>query len=223
MNQRLTQDFKYNTPDLMACFALGCDSKMSCVLNDWDQKIKGTPEKAGSGPQMSVHCRATSWLAIVTVVASMFRTGSCNKDRWNNRHVQKKVLMPTFYSMHTHTHMHACMHTRTHSRMHAHIHTHMHAHMHTHTHAHTHACMHTHTHMHMHTHAHAHMQAWLYNILPWVTMATGSTVGGYAASWMISHSEWMGGLVESASLESESQDSESRGQGFDCLVVFSYP
>ena len=73
------------------------------------------------------------------------------------------------------------MHTRTHT----HTHSRMHAHACTHTHTHTHACM--------HTHARAHMQAWLYNILPWVTMATGSTVGGYAANWMISHSEWMGG------------------------------
>ena len=60
MNQRLTQ---YNTRDLMACFGLVCDSKMSCVLNDWDQKIKETREKAGSGPQMFVHCRPPlDWL-----------------------------------------------------------------------------------------------------------------------------------------------------------------
>ena len=63
LNQRLTQDFKYNTGDLMACFALVCDSKMSCVLNDWDQKIKGTLEKTGSGPQMFVHCQPLlGWL-----------------------------------------------------------------------------------------------------------------------------------------------------------------
>jgi len=34
-----------------------------------------------------------------------------------------------------------------------------------------------------------HMQAWLYNVLPWVSMATGSTVGGFAVNWVISHSE----------------------------------
>ena len=46
-------------------------------------------------------------------------------------------------------------------------------------------------------------------------------MGGYAANWMISHSEWMmGGLGESASLEAGSQKSESRGHGFHCLVVF---
>ena len=81
-----------------------------------------------------------------------------------------------------------------------HAHTHTHTLMHACTHAHTHTLMHAHIHTHAHTHAHAHMQAWLYNILPWVTMATGSTVGGYAANWMISHSELMGGPEESTSL-----------------------
>lgn len=84
----------------------------------------------------------------------------------------------------------ACTHAHTHSRIHAHMHAHIR----------THSRMHAHIHTHAHTHAHAHMQAWLYNILPWVTMATGSTVGGYAANWMISHSEWMGGPEESTSL-----------------------
>ena len=90
-----------------------------------------------------------------------------------------------------HTHMHACMHTCTHTLMHP--------------------CTHAHT-PRTHSRMHAHMQAWLYNILPWVTMATGSTVGGYAANWMISHSEWMGGPEESTSLESGSQESESGGK-----------
>ena len=116
--------------------------------------------------------------------------------------------MPIFYSMHTHTH------TYTHTCTHAHTHAHTHAC----TRAHTHACMHTCTHSRMHTH----MQAWLYNILPWVTMATGSTVGGYAANWMISHSEWMGGLAESASLEAGSQKSESSRARFQLLGVL-YP
>ena len=41
---------------------------------------------------------------------------------------------------------------------------------------------------------HTHVQAWLYNVLPWVSMATGSTVGGFAVNWVISHSELLSSL-----------------------------
>ena len=47
-------------------------------------------------------------------------------------------------------------------------------------------------------------------------------MGGYAANWMISHSEWMGGLAESASLEAGSQKSESSRARFQLLGVL-YP